>query len=160
MPGVIADTGPINDLLLIGEIERLPQLFGSILVPDGVAAKLRHQAAHDKVRDWIAAVPPWAAIVPTPPLPLTFEPALDPGERCVVALAEAIAADLLLLDDRQAVLVAIARGFRSRGTLGVLADAAARGLIDLPTAINRLQSTSFRVRPSLLADLLTRQRRT
>lgn len=40
------------------------------------------------------------------------------------------------------------------GTLGILEIAAARGLIDLPAAIERLLQTTFYVTPSLLKTLL------
>jgi predicted nucleic acid-binding protein len=156
MPGVIADTGPINYLILIHEIDLLPKLFGSILIPDGVADELSHMRAPAQVRDWIANIPPWVAVQPAPPMPLAFEPSLDHGERCVISLAAEVSAERLLLDDRQAVAAATARGFVSLGTLGILVQGTERGLTDLPAAFERLKATSFRVRPSLLEDLVKR----
>jgi predicted nucleic acid-binding protein len=51
---VIADTGPINYLILIGEIGLLPKLFKSVFLPNVVADELRHPHAPSAVRDWIA----------------------------------------------------------------------------------------------------------
>jgi predicted nucleic acid-binding protein len=48
-----------------------------------------------------------------------------------LALARALSADLVLMDDRAGVAVAHQFGFAVTGTLGVLDLAARRGLIDL-----------------------------
>ncbi len=42
------------------------------------------------------------------------------------------------------------------GTLGVLERASIRGLLDLPTAIARLQMTNFYVRDEIVQELLAR----
>jgi predicted nucleic acid-binding protein len=42
---VIADTGPINYLILIQEIQILPVLYGQILVPASVCDELKHPRA-------------------------------------------------------------------------------------------------------------------
>ena len=38
---VVADTGPINYLILIGEIDILPKLFDQIVIPSSVLAELQ-----------------------------------------------------------------------------------------------------------------------
>jgi predicted nucleic acid-binding protein len=55
--------------------------------------------------------------------------ALDDGERAAIALAVAIGAELILMDDRAGVAVAYQKGLTVTGTLGVLDLAARRGLI-------------------------------
>ena len=50
---VIADTSPINYLVQIGEIEVLPKLYDSILIPPSVRDGLRHPRAPAAVRRWI-----------------------------------------------------------------------------------------------------------
>lgn len=50
------------------------------------------------------------------------------------------------------------RGIATTGTLGVLNDASERGSIDLPTALDHLGRTTFRVPPGLLKQLLDRER--
>jgi len=37
---IIADTSPVNYLLLIGEIEILPQLYGRVIIPSAVLEEL------------------------------------------------------------------------------------------------------------------------
>ena len=39
---VVADTGPLNYLVLIGEIEILPVLFGQVFIPLAVLDCRRH----------------------------------------------------------------------------------------------------------------------
>jgi predicted nucleic acid-binding protein len=44
---VIADTGPVNYLILIGEIEILPAVFQRVLVPHSVCEELKRPRAPD-----------------------------------------------------------------------------------------------------------------
>jgi len=81
-------------------------------------------------------------------------PKLDRGERAVIALAHAVSADLVLMDDRDGVTVARREGFAATGTLGVLDLAARRGLVDLAAAFERPKETSFYYRQGLLDALL------
>lgn len=56
---VIADTGPVNYLILIGEIEVLPKLYGGIFVPFSVRDELQRHLTPSAVRQWIAQPPDW-----------------------------------------------------------------------------------------------------
>jgi hypothetical protein len=51
---IIADTGPISYLVLIGNIDLLPVLFGKVILPSAVEAKLSDPDAPPSVRNWIA----------------------------------------------------------------------------------------------------------
>ena len=53
-------------------------------------------------------------------------------------------ADTLLVDERLAARVGSERGLCVTGTLGVLAEAGARNLVDFPRAVEALIGTSFR----------------
>jgi predicted nucleic acid-binding protein len=44
MPIVVADTGPLNYLVLIKAIDLLPKLFDLVCVPETVFGELTHQA--------------------------------------------------------------------------------------------------------------------
>jgi predicted nucleic acid-binding protein len=81
---------------------------------------------------------------------------VDDGERAAILLAIRIAAELLLIDDRDGVNLARSRGFAVTGTLGILDLAATRGLIRLNEAVERLKDTSFRYPPDVLDALLAR----
>jgi len=56
---VIADTGPINYLILIGHIELLPVLFEKVTLPAAVQSELTSHKAPDAVRNWTANPPAW-----------------------------------------------------------------------------------------------------
>ena len=77
-----------------------------------------------------------------------------PGESEALALAQAYLPDTLLIDEEKGRQEAERRNIPTTGTLGVLADAAAEGLLDLPDAISRLRATNFHVSERLLLRLL------
>ena len=151
---VIADTTPVNYLVLIGHIELLPRLFGRVLIPPAVHEELQALETPDPVRSWLAACPAWLRVQPlhSPPDPeLDY---LDEGERQAIALAEELRADQLLLDESDARKEAERRKLPFIGTLGILRRAAQLGLIDLPSALSLLQETTFYVDPELIRSLL------
>jgi predicted nucleic acid-binding protein len=159
MPVVVADTGPLNYLVQIEAIDVLPKLFDTVIVPVAVHDELTHRGAPPAVRAWSASSPAWLEVKPNPTSArdVTAPRPLEEGERAVIALAEDLRADLILMDDRDAVALARSRGFAVTGTLGVLDLSARRGLIDLVEAFTRLKATTFHYRQGLLDALLTRQ---
>jgi len=154
VPVVVADTGPLHYLVLIGHIDLLAQMFRGVSIAQTVQAELTHAEAPRTVRDWAAAPPAWLGVLPAPMSEDPALSALDDGERATIALAASMRADLIVMDDRAGVAAARARGFAVTGTLGLLDLAARRDLIDLAAAFARLRATSFRCRPELLDALL------
>jgi predicted nucleic acid-binding protein len=156
VPVVVADTGPIHYLVLIGETEILFRLFAKVLIPEAIRDELLHPEAPEPVCNWAAAPPNWLDMRATPEAddtdPILMR--LDRGERAALALAKAARADLLLIDDREAVAAVRGKGFAVTGTLGVLDLAARRGLINLAAVVARLKATNFRYRPEILDALL------
>jgi hypothetical protein len=71
---VVTDTTPLNYLILIGQIDILPQLFTQVLVPAAVMTELRHPQAPAAVRTWANdPAPHWLEIRE----PKALEPALE-----------------------------------------------------------------------------------
>ncbi len=62
MGSVVADTSPLQYLVLIDQIDILPRLFGSVRIPPMVRAEMLDPAAPDIVRAWADAPPPWLTI--------------------------------------------------------------------------------------------------
>lgn len=148
---VIADTGPVNYLILIDCIDLLPRLCGTVVLPEVVLTELANECAPLPVRRWIAGPPDWLQIMSTPEAaPMA---GLHKGEAAAIALATSLAADLLLMDDRRGVLAAERQGIRVTGTLGLLDIAAERGLIDFAEAVRKLEVTTFR-KPHLVLQTL------
>ncbi len=153
---VVADASPICYQILIGEIELLPKLFDRVFVPQAVLAELRAEGAPKSVRDWASHPPAWVSVVSVSTASAAGVETLQAGEREAIWLAEALKADLLLLDEKSARRAASGRGLKVTGVLGVLAEAASRGLLNLPEALDRLTRTSFRYSPALLKEVLGR----
>ena len=153
---VIADTGPINYLVLIGSVDLLPLLFEKVILPSAVRAELTDPDVPSLVRNWIADPPDWLDVHETPSR--QFDQAsveeLDNGEAAAIALAISLDADLPLMDDRKGAIVARGKGLRVTGTLGVLDLAAQRGLVNLAQTVNRLRRTTFRIPEALLDSLM------
>jgi predicted nucleic acid-binding protein len=152
---VIADTGPLNYLVLIGAVDVLQPLYARVIVPQAVIRELTDAQTPAAVLAWIAALPAWLEVQPDPP----SDPALgflDPGERAALTLAQLLNADELLIDDQAGRSEAERRNLHVTGTLGVLADAHLAGLIDFDRALALLRSTNFRL--SAEVERLVRRR--
>jgi predicted nucleic acid-binding protein len=155
MTVVIADTSPINYLVLTGDIEILPELYRQIVVPDAVFFELRDIGAPSKVSDWVQEYPRWMEIRTSPALGDASLSHLDAGEAAAIALAGSeVSGVLLLVDEAAGCLEACRRGIPNTGTLGIVRRAAMEELIDLPSVLNRLMTTNFRVSKSLVQALL------
>jgi predicted nucleic acid-binding protein len=95
MTVVIADTSPINYLLLIGEITILPRLYGQVLIPSEVLAELSDAGAPPEVLQWVRLHPTWLQTRQVRTVdddPVLRQ--LDPGERAAMLLAQQEAATL------------------------------------------------------------------
>jgi predicted nucleic acid-binding protein len=153
---VIADTSPLRYLVLVDYPAILPALFGRVLIPSAVAAELQRPRTPASVRAWIASSPPWLETRrPRQPL-VTPTLLLGPGEQEAITLAQDLHADLVLMDDMEGREEAEHHGLAVMGTLRVLELAAERDLIDFPTAITKLQATSFYLPVSLVREMLAR----
>ena len=151
---IVSNTSPINYLILIGHINLLPELFQQIIIPQAVYSELSDASAPSPVQAWIATPPDWLKIQPVSQPSDAIVDLLDPGERAAILLAQELNADLLLLDDMKARRTATERGLAITGILGILDQAATMKLLDLPAAVQNLQSTSFWASDSLFQKLL------
>lgn len=59
---VIADTTPINYLVLIDQANVLRELYGRVVIPQAVFTELRSSDTPEAVREWIAKSPEWMEI--------------------------------------------------------------------------------------------------
>ena len=154
---VVCDTGPLNYLALIGQVELLPRLYQVVVIPKAVAFELSRPSCPDAVRALIESPPVWLKIDQAP----DSDPdlcALGNGEREAISLAQALRSDLLLCDDRDARHAALRKNLRVIGTLGVLQEASQNELLDLADALDRLGKTNFRAPKSLIDRILMNHR--
>lgn len=152
---VIADTGPVNYLVLVQQADLLPRLFHRVLIPPAVFEELQDPETPIAVRDWLSQRPVWLQVQPLGGEPDPQLDHLDAGEREAIALAEELRADQVLIDETDARREAERRNLPVIGTFGILRRASQLGWIDLRSTLERLQQTTFYVRPELIQALLT-----
>lgn len=150
---VVADTGPLNYLVLIEHIDILPRLFERVAIPMAVAHELSRPQCTQAVRHLIAQPPAWLTVHEVPALPSELA-YLHAGEQAAIALALSLQATILLCDDRAAREAAMRLDLACVGTLGVLAGAADLRLVDFEVALERLRATNFRMTPALVRQII------
>jgi predicted nucleic acid-binding protein len=154
---VVADTTPVNYLVLCEAIEVLRPIYNHVVLPTAVFHELNHERTPHIVRNWVNSLPEWVA-VKTPSRPDTHTN-LGLGEREAIALAQELKATELLIDERLAREIAMQSGLAVTGTIGVLEAAASRDLLDLPATLERLRRTNFRFEENLFQAALARDAR-
>ena len=151
---IVADTGPINYLIQIGQIELLAQLVEKTVLPASVQTELLHDAAPVAVRTWAANPPAWVEIRAAKQ---TIEAKdISDADREAIALARELSASVLLMDDSQARRCAARLGVVTMGTLGLLEVAAARERISLRLVVEKLRTTSCFLSDELIENALRR----
>lgn len=153
---VVSDTSPLSYLILIEHDELMPRILGAVATPNAVLEELRGRAASPAVRRWASNPPPWLRVLD--PMTLDSTLPLDQGEIAAISLALELRSRgeqvQVLIDEREGRTVAQARGLGVMGTLGVLIEGAGTGLVDMPTAIERLRATNFHATPELFEEAL------
>jgi hypothetical protein len=146
VPEVISDTSPLQYLHQADLLDLLPALYGTILVPEGVAEEidegraLGHSLPDLAVLDWIEVT-----VVPDRRI-LLLATELGKGEREVLSLALLRPSAKALLDDALARRMASHLGVTYTGTLGVLLRAKSNGhLKEVRPAIDRIETMGFRL---------------
>jgi len=151
---VVADTTPVNYLVLCQAIDVLRAIYGQVVIPSAVFAELNHERTPPIVRSWVNVLPEWVS-VKTPVGPV-LHPNLGLGEREAIALAKELNAVELLIDEQLAREFAVQSGLAVTGTVGVLEEAASRNLLDLPLALEKLRRTNFRFEEAMFQSALAR----
>ena len=148
---VVADTSPLNYLVLIGQVELLKKLYTRILIPPAVLAELKHPLAPNAVRNWAGSAPEWVEV--SSPKHSLILPQLDLGESQAIALATEMHAEVVLIDEQAGRKEALQRGLRVAGTLSVLDEADRAGLVLFDDAVAQLQKTTFRLSQTVLSEI-------
>lgn len=127
---VVSNTGPIIGLSSIGQLDLLPSLFGTVLIPEAVylevveAGSDRPGATELRAAQWVVK----ETVDPLSDLLLAGE--LGAGEAEAITLARKRNARLVLLDERRARrIAALAYHLDVKGSAGVLVLAKKKGLI-------------------------------
>lgn len=153
---VVSDTTPISELAKVNYLNLLPKLFGRVMIPQGVHDELttgQHPAAR-LVRElsWldVVAVNNRLAVKE-----LQQAGNLDLGESEAIALAEEMNADRLLIDEKAARRVAMARNLPLIGTMGVLLLGKRQGeLENVKDVLDQMQQQGTRISDRLYTRVL------
>lgn len=145
---VVADTTPLNYLILIGQVEVLRPLFGEVIIPESVLAELSHPKAPAAVASWLLNLPDWLTVEKVALVDQTIQ--LGKGETEAISLAVERKISIVLMDERRGRSEAEARGLLAVGTLNILDLADERGLLDGVVMLEALKQTTFRADSELL----------
>ena len=129
---VVSDTSPLSNLAIIGRLELVQEQFGTIWSPGAVfheLSRLEHRQAREMLvaarqEGWLKELP-----LETRSVAQLLAGQLDQGEAEAIALASAIKADWLLIDEREGRQLARQAGLRVVGILGILMKAKLAGRI-------------------------------
>lgn len=156
---VVSNTSPLLNLSIIGRLDLVRSQFGKVLIPEAVrdelemdsgrpgSAKLRTAVSEGWIR--VQEVAERAHV-------RTLRQSLDQGESEAIAMAAAINASLLLLDEREGRKHARAIGLPVTGAIGILLRAHEEGrLPSLRNALEALQNEAgFWIAPALRERIL------
>ena len=154
MSVVVSDTSPLHYLILCEAESILTKLFHQVVIPPTVFRELQQPNTPQLVRQWADSLPTWITVQGPKIVNLALD--VDAGELEAICLAQEIHADAVLMDDRAGRNAAMHCGLAVVGTIGVMEQAAAHGLINLPTALARLCQTNARLDPELIRAALAR----
>ncbi len=152
---IVADSTPLIAFARIGRLELLERIVGRLIVPKAVFAEV----AGAKMRPGSLEVSRarWIEVRTVESVPAELIRLIDYAECEVIALAEQIAADEVLIDERAARAVASARGLEVVGTAGLLVRAKDGGLLGaVAPVLEAMRSNGIRYSDRFLAELLRR----
>jgi predicted nucleic acid-binding protein len=156
----VSNTTPLRYLIAIEQEHLLGQLFEKVFVPVAVHEELTDARTPEIVRGRVSAMPAWFEVRQVQePQTTTFPVTLHRGERQAILLAEALRADVLLIDEQIGRTIALSRNLQLSGTLGVLERADTMGFVsDFPQVLQRLKASGFFLTEALEQQLLERHR--
>jgi predicted nucleic acid-binding protein len=150
---IVSNSTPLIAFARIGELELLRQLVQHVFVPEAVWKEVAEAGSRPGAEEIRKAT--WVEARAVRVLPLEIVPLLDRGEAEAIALAEEVAANELLLDDRAARAVATARGLKIIGSAGLLARAKQQGMIlTVRPLLERMQAQGIRYSQQFIAAFL------
>lgn len=147
---VVSDTTTLIAFLVLGKLRILRDLFGKLAIPKAVYEEL-HQKTVPPPEEEVEVIE-----INNRRSYRSYRRILGPGESEALCLCQRIGADMILIDDKRARLVARQLSLKTIGTLGVLLLAKRRQMITtVCPEIERLeQEVRFRIAPQLRDDVL------
>ena len=130
---IVSNSSPLIGLGRIGRLGLLKDLFGVVLIPEGVKSEVIDRGIENNAPDAyvikIALSEGWIRIKETTVLSGLEDFGIDRGEAEAISLAKESDSKEVLIDERHARLAAKALGLTPRGTLYVLFLALKKNII-------------------------------
>ena len=159
---VVSNASPLINLAAIGKLDLLRRLYRRVTVPTAVWAEVVRRGT-GKTGSRAVRHAPWIRVKAVRDRALVdmLLGELDLGEAESIVLARELRAHLLLLDDSRARQSAQRLGLPITGLVGVLIDAAAKGLVsDFAGTLTALRDRAgFWLADDLVAEALRLHRR-
>jgi predicted nucleic acid-binding protein len=113
----VSNTTPLRYLIAIEQEHLLGELFEKVFAPIAVYEELTDARTPEVVRRCVESLPEWfeVRLVKEEP-PVQFPVTLHRGERQAIQLAEALQADVLLIDEQVGRAIALSRNVPFSGT--------------------------------------------
>jgi hypothetical protein len=152
---IVSDTGPIIAFARLGRLSLLRQLFDVLIIPEAVFDELVRSGsdqpgAPEAIQgEWIQR-----RAITDPEAVAQLPPRLHAGEREALVLAHGHGTRVLI-DEQRGRAAARAMGLEPVGSLGVLAEAKALGLIPaVRPIVEELQAIRYWIEQSIIRDFL------
>ena len=151
---VVSDTSPITNLLKIGRINLLRDLFETVIIPEAVFREINAielQRTEIQKYSWIRV-----AKLENHQLFDELIKKVDSGEAEAISLSVELSATLLLIDESDGRLEAERIGLEVTGLIGVLIRAKDKGLIEqvAPELIKLVDEAGFWISAGLIRSVL------
>lgn len=150
---VVSDTTALSNLLHIGKLTLLKDLFGQVLVPKAVLYELAAVTGFSKQvaqADYIIEVQCGAVLNP-----LQHNEGLDIGEKEAISYAVDNAANLLIIDELNGRRFAVELGLQIIGTIGILVAAKRKKLIEtIKQYLDDLRNNGFWISEKIYVEAL------
>ena len=152
---VVVNTTPIIALSLIGKLDLMRSIYGQVVVPSAVEAEVL-AGGRDGIGRTELREASWLRVTSLQdPRRADLLADLDRGEAEVLALAQELNADLVIIDERLARLHAKRLGLTLTGTLGILLRAKRLGHVKaVAPLIDRLRQGGIRLSEMIVSEVL------
>ncbi|MEP6582836.1 MAG: DUF3368 domain-containing protein [Ginsengibacter sp.] len=144
---IVSDTSCIGYLIQINCLNLLKLIYGQIIIPEAVNKEiLRLEIKGHNLSEFKSSA--WIKIYKSDNLSNVsqYQHLLDKGELEAISLAVDLKADLIIIDEKLARIVATSMGFEITGLVGILITAKNMGLISsVKDSLNKVMSAGCRI---------------
>ena len=150
---IVSNATPLIAFARIGELVLLERIVEELTLPQAVWQEVAEAAERPGAGAIREAT--WINVQTVSEVPPDLLALLDRGEAEVIALAEELDADEVILDERAARAIAITRGLPVIGSAGLLVRAKDQNLIPaVRPLLTRMQEAGMRYSPRFFESLL------